>query len=232
MAEDSLQLLSVTLLRAHGVRSSNPVHAAVDQRQTRALEYLLERGPADLVDEQLEGWTLLQRAARSACMEGDVGFNMMELLLRHGAQPNIPCGPCSEVPLHEVARRCAKAGINLLIKWDANPNAVNDEGCTALHIACRSQQHWFRKAQAVEALLAAGADPTRRDSSGRLPRESLEGESAPEAINFKGSDRILQKAECWWRRRAVVMARARAEKVEHPLLRLPEVHFQAIVRFI
>ncbi len=46
----------------------------------------------------------------------------------------------------------------------ADPNAVNAEGMTALHIAA-----WWQQTEAVRALLAAGADVHVRDPRGRTP---------------------------------------------------------------
>jgi ankyrin repeat protein len=53
-----------------------------------------------------------------------------------------------------------------MLEHKANPNVPDDRGWTAVHQAASRGN-----ARILNAVLAAGGDPTRRDNEGRTPRD-------------------------------------------------------------
>jgi ankyrin repeat protein len=94
-------------------------------------------------------------------VEGDVV--LVELLLRHGADPNVK-DSAGDAPLHKAVEYGVVDVAAVLLRHGADPNARNKEGRTPLHAAamrCR--------ADLAEPLLKHGADPNARDARGGTP---------------------------------------------------------------
>lgn len=97
----------------------------------------------------------------------------VQLLLRAGASPTART-PENLTPLHIAARGRASNVVGLLlhhlqqVAGQGMIDAIDNNGCTALHYACRSG-----RPESVRYLLSAGANVFARDLSGRSPLHAL-----------------------------------------------------------
>ncbi|KAJ3553517.1 hypothetical protein NM688_g3564 [Phlebia brevispora] len=97
---------------------------------------------------------------------------LTEILLKHGADPNIP-DKHGDTPLHAVARNAigyeghdVNIGmLHLLVEAGADVSAKNSHGETPLHVA--------RRAETVLALLEANADPMTVNAKGETAMHKL-----------------------------------------------------------
>lgn len=217
-----MPLLEATLLSVHGCNNNHSVLEAVRRRHIQALEFLLWNGAKNF-DEQCYGRRALHHALQCCLATGDVGYRMAELLLKAGARP-VQCpgdDPEAGGPLHDAARRGIAAGVELLLRWGADPRVGDVNGSTPLHIACQSamvDDPLLRlpmapfqpaaieidvHAKVVNLLLRNGACPFQKDKVGLLP------EQYTSCIRVRGT---LFRARQWWERRALVIARGRTEQ--------------------
>lgn len=94
-----------------------------------------------------EGWVLLHSAAIYAHPK------CMQLLLKHGANPNVLAGDLHRTPLHLAVEVGATQCVSQLLAAKANPHAITRYHQTALHYAT-SKRH----VNIVRMLLDAGAN--------------------------------------------------------------------------
>jgi len=220
-----MPLLEATLLSVHGCNNNHSVLEAVRRRHIQALEFLLCHGAKNF-DEQCYGRRALHHALQCCLATGDVGYKMAELLLKAGARP-VQCpgdDPEAGGPLHDAARRGIAAGVELLLRWGADPRVGDAHGSTPLHIACQSAMvddpllrlpmTPFQPEVAnlrleidvhikvVNLLLRNGACPFQKDRVGLLP------EQYTSSVRVRGT---LSRARQWWERRALIIVRGRSE---------------------
>ena len=90
-------------------------------------------------------------------------FNIVDLLLTFGADPNISEYEHSGLicPLHMAAENNSYDITKLLLDWKADPNVQTKTGATPLHIAAKAGF-----SEIVELLVTYGADVNRRDTYG------------------------------------------------------------------
>lgn len=122
------------------------------------LQGLLEADPELVHTAEDYGMTALHWAARAGAMR------CLTMLLEQGARPNA-INKARRAPLHLAAEADAAgqgAVIALLAKYGADLNAQDRKGRTPLHRAT-----YEGRVEAAEALLAAGADPSARNKSGK-----------------------------------------------------------------
>jgi len=223
-------LLSWALVRGRSCFCGidHTLHEAVNLQHPVALEFLLQRGATDMLDEPCCGHRPLHRAIRMTREQGDVGYEMSRLLLEHGAKPNMG----GDSPLHEAAASACSAAVGLLLDHSADPNATNAMGQTPLHTLCRRLLFSSGEAQerTAKVLLARGADPTRRDAAGLVPADYARGSALLPVFGWhRGLLAQLERAERWIARRTALLVRARSDG-SHLLCRVPEDVFQAVVR--
>merc|ERR1719265_2578464 len=92
-----------------------------------AMTLLLKHGPKELLHEPCGGIRPLNRALKCAVNPSDTSYHAAELLLEHGADPNLGSGPNLDSPLHQAAADGAIYAVKLLLEFGANPNARNAE---------------------------------------------------------------------------------------------------------
>lgn len=235
MQLNSVQMLSLSLLRSArscscSLHFDHCILEAVNHHHVAALEFLLTNGAKDAINETCGGLTALHRAVH----KGDIGFQMAQLLLQHGANPNV-VGSTGSTPLHDAALRGGVQAVQLLLEYQADPNARDANGRTALHLA--SQRTLFAaeisQVQVVQELLHHDADPTIADNMGMLPADvaSTAVSSWGAAPTESSLCTMLNKAERWWIQRPVMNLRKRGQS-GHFFNRLPEGVFEAFVRYL
>lgn len=88
-----------------------------------------------------------------AIQTGDV--NLCTLLLFHGLDPNDSAG--DRKPLHYAVEGAHRDILELLLRSGANPNAVDQEGMTALDVCCEFAAD-EKDPEIIQVLLNAGSD--------------------------------------------------------------------------
>jgi len=204
---------------------------AIQQRDLEALEHLLQKKEAH-VDVNCRGLRPLHLALRATLSFEDEGCRMVELLLRHGANPNLHQGDSKMefAPLHGAAVLGDVALVSLLLGFRADANGVDANGSTALHALCQQKFALGGAAvrrQAVDMLLRHGANPMALDSAGCTPEE----------LAFDPQLRAqLQRASCWYTSAATAAACRRHEGTcdamkGNPFLAYPELQ-KKLIQFV
>jgi ankyrin repeat protein len=88
---------------------------------------------------------------------------MLELLLTHGADPNVMLSN-GDTPLNRAVSRDLPDDLELLLANGADPNTRGFNWQTAVHIAV-----WSKYTRILELLLDYGADPNVKDVGGHTP---------------------------------------------------------------
>jgi len=229
IAFKSVPLVSFALARGAGCcrcGRGHVLHAAIAKNHLAALEFLLgNEGIGGNINDTCGGSTPLHRAARAARVEGDSGHRMMQLLLQHGAKLDVAT---PATPLHEAAACTRVAAAHLLLEHGANPNAMDSQGRTPLHLVCAKALYSssILHDQLAELLLKHGADPTWRDAAGLKPSEHIQMQSPAGRLDAR-----LAHAERSWAQRCAVLVRGKGNNA-HVLCRLPKDTFSAVVQFL
>ena len=105
------------------------------------------------------GGYALAGEAHDAALNGAAGS--LEVILRESPESVDSCDDSGNTPLFYAAGRGDSEIISVLLKYGADPNAMNAESKTALFYAS--------DVSAAVALVEAGADITRRDQAGNGP---------------------------------------------------------------
>lgn len=84
-----------------------------------------------------------------------------------------------ETALHHACRANALLSINLLLKYDANPNVANFAGNTPLHFALTS-----KNVSLTRHLIEAGADLSTKNAGGQSLLEIAKGLSCSELVTL------------------------------------------------
>ena len=149
-----------------------PLHKAAAKGELIAAQFLLTNSANVNARDRTEGTPLYEATAANH-------KEMVDLLLRAGADPNCTGGELHYTPLHVAAERARKPIVEALLAGGANPNARNYLGVTPLHLAVASG---FKTI--VEVLLAHGADPVARiESSFNSAGGPISGSSLEIAIS-------------------------------------------------
>ena len=141
-----------------------PLQVAIDKERRDTTVLLLERG-ADTETRNCRNETALHMASSGKCAD------IVRQLISYGADLNAECNGIDEydndvkwTPLH-VARTPPIA--RTLLEHGADPNAPDDLGNTALHLA--SRRDWGEVVTFVELVLEYGANVDARDKKGWTP---------------------------------------------------------------
>ena len=104
------------------------------------------------------GWS--EPALHQLVLEGDL--NAVQRLLKEDPTAITKCDQFGHTALHDAAAsECAIKIVDLLLKFDANPDAIDKDGCSPLHLACSPE--------IIKILLTAKADPEIRNKLGKTP---------------------------------------------------------------
>lgn len=148
---------NATLNEPGGVESPgrSALWIAVDEGSVECLKHLLD-AKAD-PNEAFHSWTPLQ----SACQDGQ--FEIVRLLLRYGAKPNLINGHGDTAIIYSAERGDLKS-VKLLVEAGADLNGGSGE--SALIAAIRRDE-----LEVIRFLLRAGANPNFHRSGWRTPLE-------------------------------------------------------------
>jgi len=173
LRSNCLPSLTFALLQGHSCNQDHVMHEAVRQQQVAALEFLLLKADPKGIDAHCSGRRPLHLAVQTCMTEGDSSFQMIELLMQHGAraEPVLGDAPNLDSPLHIATKRGCTAAVKLLLAYKANPDIADAHGHTPLHIVCRQCPYAcgvFHQ-KVVKELLAHGACPFKADLTGKQP---------------------------------------------------------------
>jgi ankyrin repeat protein len=130
-----------------------PLHSAALNGATNIVKELLQRSCINVQWRGRDGWTALAEAARHGHEE------IVELLLDHGADPNIGGENDMRMPLHLAAEIGNAKIVKLLLdKGKADTGITSNGGYTALINAAENAH-----LQVVEVLIEHGADANRAE---------------------------------------------------------------------
>lgn len=138
---------------AHGDKGVTLLEWALLEQSPTGMAALLEAG-ADPAQPGIGGATVLHMAA----MADDPVY--LKTLLEHHANPDTPHGVTRAPPLSAALMNPDDATFSLLLAHHADPNVADRLGNTPLHVAAK-----VHKPKAILALLQAGADATRTNST-------------------------------------------------------------------
>ncbi len=145
------------------------LHLAVKHSHTPVAEVLLQQlsrwQGKEAQQEQAEQLNTFDNAGKTLLMLAlNAGAtDMLDLLLRYGANPNIS-GPYQDPPLRQAVEKCNEPGVRLLLAAGAEANHADREGESPLHVACKHD-----KPAIVSALLEASASLEQADVTGFTP---------------------------------------------------------------
>ena len=109
--------------------SNSPLVLAFIKQHEEVVQLLLEHGfDPDIPGETHDYGTI--SCLSYACMEGK--FAMVELLLKHGANPNLYHSPVIDLPLVRACQHKSTDVVKLLLKYGADPSMAEEDGRTAL----------------------------------------------------------------------------------------------------
>ena len=148
------------------------LHKASVTRDSNSTEILLENG-SDINAKDNDEFTPLILAINDSVLPSEIDGDakvarggredVVELLLQHGANPNLP-DAAGNTALHHAAQEDRRVILRLLLENKGDPNYKNDEGATPLHTAIQSPS-----LRAAELLLKTGANPNAVDNKGQTP---------------------------------------------------------------
>ena len=128
-----------------------PLHRAVERGNLEAVHALLSAGAMpDVLDKNGNSPLIV------AAMAGENRTTVLKALLKAKANPNVSGGYHNASPLHYAARSHNLEAVQLLLAANANPDAVDKEGKSALDVASGQA--------VVSALEKAGAKSRKADS--------------------------------------------------------------------
>lgn len=142
---------------------STPLTTLCSSKEINGLEQLIQillEGGADTNIQEKGGY---QFTALHCAIRRKASSNIISLLLKFGANPDIECNyssiPGGASSLHLAIQQAVEPSIvELLLKFKANPNKLNSQGFSPLNIAIAKRDNPNTFA-AVKMLLEYGADP-------------------------------------------------------------------------
>lgn len=181
----------------------------------------------------------------------DAQLETIELLLQAGASPSPKRRDAEEnTPLHDAVKWGCLQVVRLLLKYGADPNAVNSFGETPLHSALQKSRMQPDPAfgtfdgveySLIQTLLEAGADPIDPDtissssscrSRGTTTTNTVENSpsAAAREIDPKVCELLMRWAN-WRRRRLLAWAHSRGTG-GHTICKLPSELAMNVARFL
>ena len=150
---------------------------AASRWDAQRVQLLLEKG-ADPNAEELLGHAPLYRAVNANVPGSEnQGQQVVQLLIRFGADIHKPSGPGKSTPLHVTARRGHAFLAEILLNSGATLEVKDSKGETPLRRAVNCRQEGM-----VLFLLSKGANLHTRDKMGQTPRDAAKTEVIRNAL--------------------------------------------------
>jgi hypothetical protein len=125
----SMAFLCVSYRRVHSCCEDHCLHEAVRRNHPNAVRFILEHEPRTVsVDGHCGGMRPLHLALQRCALGGERAFEMAELLLKHGAQPNWCEGDVLQSPLTLACKFKQIPLVKLLLKKGACPFQRDNTG--------------------------------------------------------------------------------------------------------
>ncbi|KAI4467780.1 ion transport protein [Holotrichia oblita] len=140
-----------------GLAQKSALHYAVQSEALECVKELLEAGAVPNTPQVFSEAPIHVAASIGA-------FDILKLLINHGASVRVQCGTEKSTALHLAAADGDVECVKILLDAGADINARNHKNQTALHMAALSQS-----TEILEVLLKRGADPNAADINGRTP---------------------------------------------------------------
>uniref|UniRef100_A0ABD2WL06 Uncharacterized protein n=1 Tax=Trichogramma kaykai TaxID=54128 RepID=A0ABD2WL06_9HYME len=173
--EANIELNNILQANGSNYRVDTPSLLILQNLKKNAVELLLRRG-ADPNDADEEGFTPLHFISTDDLAET---FFKINKELKQTLQVNAR-NKLNESPLHRALDDNLKTLAELLLRWGANPNLVDDEGQTCLHMICCSDDDdenmakmLFQICDGSECLLRRGASPNLADNNELTPLHAI-----------------------------------------------------------
>lgn len=176
IGENSMELLEMALNRQI-LEWGSLIHACVEGEHASALQFVLENGMIDSINEPSSS-TGQRPIEWAMAMHGRRSVPMMRLLLQFGADPKVVCTGGKSL-LHKAAAGMNAPAVELLLEYGANPRHVDDNSCTPLHELSKTAGRGalFRPPpeyySIAETLQASGVDPEHRNAAGALAQDYI-----------------------------------------------------------
>lgn len=145
------------LVNSIGASGFTPLHTAIGMVNQDLVKILLDHG-AD-ANKKANAVTPLFDAIDLINL-GNM-LPIIQLLLNHNADTNIPNNNQVSPLLHAITRKASLETIKLLLNHKANPNASDQKGLTPLMKAAEDGRKYI-----VEELLERGASPNNQNNNG------------------------------------------------------------------
>jgi len=165
---------------------NTPLHVAAKHNSVGIAELLLANG-ADVNARVTEG-NSAGNTPLTLALQPYHHKEMLELLLMHGADPNVMLS-WGTTPLHHAIEQDIPYDVELLLANGADPNAKGMNWQSPVHTAVL-----HGRTRILEILLDYGADPNLKDSSGFTPLYYAEKNNSKKAIALLRAHGAIVKA--------------------------------------
>jgi ankyrin repeat protein len=156
----NLKKINPNTIRRKGANGITPVYMGTRNLDLTYLEQLRERSdPPSWIGTV----NTLSETDKTSIMLGAYDVNLLEFLLKSGADPNITNSK-KHSPLHFSIVFRNKESVELLLKNRADPNQQDIDGNTPLHYSIRENQ-----IEISEILLKHNADPNQENNNEETP---------------------------------------------------------------
>eukprot|EP00929_Paragymnodinium_shiwhaense_P066080 TRINITY_DN3310_c0_g1_i5.p1 TRINITY_DN3310_c0_g1~~TRINITY_DN3310_c0_g1_i5.p1 ORF type:complete len:373 (+),score=71.98 TRINITY_DN3310_c0_g1_i5:159-1277(+) len=162
---------TMRMLRSGAHEEPNVIMYAVQNSHLDHLKILLDEGMTEGLDRHHAGGRRgLHEAILRSRSDTDCGYEMAQLLLKHGANANSVPGD-HESPLFQAASMCSSA-VKLLLQYRADAGEVNAMNQTVLHALVTSPfvPSQAKQSALAEVVVAHGANPIHVDVLGGTAR--------------------------------------------------------------
>jgi len=170
-------------LRPRGDRTALHVALCVDD-PSREMVQLLLKNDADVNVRDLDNRTALHLALDFQENVNGVDLEIAELLLGHGADPSLGSNEIGMANgcIHAAVDSGDVAALSLLLRHDVSHSTAGRGGWTPLALATRTGN-----IKAIQALLAAGADPDLKAPMGKSARQIAQCNKRPKVLEIFAS---------------------------------------------